>query len=280
MADFGLGVLFGVFLGSLVYCLGLRSLSGETFWGRSYCGGCKHRLAWYDLFPVLSYLSLKGKCRYCGAKLSVNYFLIEVLVGLLIGVWFFKSKVTILFTLGVQQMPFFAADLIFGVFIISVLVIIFITDLKKGLIPDRITYPAIKITAVYLLVMSASKIAPSYFRDQALSVLEPVIYAFAASALIGLFFLSLILLTRGRGMGGGDLKLGIFLGLAFGFPNALLVLILAFLLGSAVGILLILSGRKKFGQTVPFGPFLATAGIITLFWGKTILDWYLHLRVY
>ena len=78
-------------------------------------------------------------------------------------------------------------------------------------------------------------------------------------------------------MGGGDLKLGVFLGLAFGFPYSLVVLMMSFLLGSIYGIGLIALGKKKFGQTLPFGPFMSIAGIIVIFWGSEILDWYLHL---
>jgi len=76
-------------------------------------------------------------------------------------------------------------------------------------------------------------------------------------------------------MGGGDLKLGVFLGLVFGFPYSLMVLMLSFLLGALFGIALILIGKKKFGQTMPFGPFLSLAGVITIFWGAEILSWYL-----
>jgi prepilin signal peptidase PulO-like enzyme (type II secretory pathway) len=92
-----------------------------------------------------------------------------------------------------------------------------------------------------------------------------------------LFFGSIIFFTKGRGMGGGDLKLGIFLGLVYGLPNALVLLMLAFLTGSIAGITLILLNKRKLGQSIPFGPFLSLGALITLFFGNQILNWYLHL---
>lgn len=89
--------------------------------------------------------------------------------------------------------------------------------------------------------------------------------------------MALILVTGGKGMGGGDVKLGAFLGLMLGFPNALVALMLAFLSGAIISLVLIVLGRKHFGQVIPFGPFLVLGSLIALFWGNQIIDWYLHL---
>ena len=94
---------------------------------------------------------------------------------------------------------------------------------------------------------------------------------------IGLFFLSLIIFTKGRGMGGGDLKLGVLIGLAFGYPNALAAILLSFLTGSVVAVILIAMKKKHFGQTIPFGPFLSLGSILILLWGDKIASFYLSL---
>src|SRR5437764_400734 len=86
------GFVIGTLIGSLTKVLADRSLRSSSFWGRSYCEKCKHKLSWYDLFPIFSYLSLFGRCRYCQTKLSINYLLVEVVVGLLVGILFYLNK--------------------------------------------------------------------------------------------------------------------------------------------------------------------------------------------
>lgn len=290
------GFIIGICLGSLTKAIADRSLTDKTFWGRSYCEACKKQLAWYDLFPVLSYLFLRGKCRYCKKKFSPEYLLVEVLTGLIFA-WVFAKVVP----LNILELDWTAwvvvlLSLFMYVTIVVTLVSTFITDFKTGYIPDRITYPAIWIMFTTLIVSAVVKsgflywslsesalgkylLPPTsnYYYDQVLRLSEPLFYGSLMALLIGLFFYFLIVITRGKGMGGGDLKLGVFLGLAFGFPYSLVVLMLSFLLGSIYGIGLIALGRKKFGQTLPFGPFMSIAGIIVVFWGSEILNWYMSL---
>jgi prepilin signal peptidase PulO-like enzyme (type II secretory pathway) len=191
------------------------------------------------------------------------------------------------------------SETLFKLFAVYVFLIVFITDIKSGLIPDRITYPAILITAGYLIVSFITRsglfylslknselgqylLPPQsdYFYRHILNYLEIVGWTFATGVGVGLFFLILILVTKGRGMGGGDMKLGIFIGLVLGFPNAIAAIMLSFLLGSIFGIVLIVSRIKKFGQTIPFGPFLSLASIITLLWGEQIVNWYLNFSLF
>lgn len=290
MLNIGLGFLLGILIGSLVDCLANRSLSNSSFWGRSYCDKCMKTLVWYDLFPVLSYFLNSGRSRCCKTKLSPEYLLVELLMGVLTAAAFYLFDPL--------KLGFNLSDTLFKVFVIGVLVSVFITDIKKGLIPDRITYPALGIAFVYLLSSTIVKIyliyqsfqlSPlgkyllpphsDYFYRHALLTAEPLLFGVGSAFALGLFFLSLIIITKGRGMGGGDFKLAIFLGLILGFPDSLLMLLLSFLLGSLVGVGLIIFGLKKFGQTIPFGPFLSLASLIALFWGRQIIDWYLKLRV-
>ena len=293
-----LGFIIGVCLGSFTKVIADRSLTNRNFWGRSYCESCKHKLAWYDLFPILSYLIFRGKCSHCHKKFSPEYLLIEVLTGLIFAGIFAKIIPLNFLELNlVSQGVVFLSLLSYGVIGI-VLIATFLTDFKTGYIPDRITHPGIwslfillittsvyKTTLLYLSLKSSDLgkylLPPysNYFYIHGLEQFEPLIYGCLMALILGLFFYFLIVITRGKGMGGGDLKLGVFLGLAFGFPYSLVVLMLSFLLGSVAGVGLILAGRKKFGQTLPFGPFLSLAGLIVIFWGGDILNWYLNLNL-
>lgn len=283
------GFFLGTILGSFVKALADRSLESKSFWGRSYCPKCRHKLAWYDLFPILSHVLLKGKCRYCHKKIPLEYLLTEIILGILIAYLFVQSFSNFQFSV-------FILEIVLKIFFVVVLAILFLTDLKKMLIPDRIILPAILIGITSLLAITIYKIGylyyylsqspigqkllppySDYFQRHVLISAQPFLLSLLIGALIGGFFLSLIIVTRGKGMGGGDVKLGAFIGIMLGFPNALLALILSFITGAIFSIGLVISGKKHFGQTIPFGPFLVSGSLIALFWGNQILDWYLHL---
>lgn len=239
------GFILGTVFGSFAKALADRSLTNRSFWGRSYCPKCKNNLHWYDLLPLVSYSFLGGKCRYCSKRIGVEYPLVEVVMGILTGFLFWSSG--------------FTFDLIFKTFFITILAVLFITDLKKMIIPDRIVIPAIIISLIYVILQF---------------LFEPVLMAF----LIGLFFTALIIITKGKGMGGGDVKLGVFMGLALGFPGSLVALVIAFLSGAIVSLILIISGKKHFGQVIPFGPFLVLGSLVALFWSDNIMRWYLTIN--
>lgn len=293
------GFIFGMVLGSFTKALADRSLIKRSIWGRSYCPGCKSQLKVYDLFPILSYLILKGKCRYCQKSIPLEYFLVEVLTGLLIALLFTQNIPNNFLDLTLIQQSLVYLDTFFKSFIIVVLLSVFITDIKTGLIPDRITYPAALISVVYLFLISVYKIvlfylalkqsplgpyllppASDYFVRNSIIAASPLFLGLGSALLIGLFFGGLIYFTKGRGMGGGDLKLGIFIGLILGFPNSFLAILLAFISGSIVGVVLLVVRKKHFGQTIAFGPFLSLGAILALFWGDKIVDWYLKLKLF
>lgn len=260
-----LGFILGIILGSFALALADRSLKNTSILGRSYCPKCKKTLKWYDLIPVFSYLILQGKCRYCNKKIGIEYLLVEIVMGVLIGFLFYQSNFQFLvFNFQLTLI----LDLISKVFFITILIALTLTDLKKTLIPDRIILPSIVI-AFGFLVTSA------ILRMETASLL----YFTLTGSLIGGFFLALILITKGKGMGGGDVKLGGFIGLVLGFPSGLLAIILAFLTGAIAAIFLIISGKKSFGQSLPFGPFLVLGSLISLFWGPQIINWYLSLSI-
>lgn len=251
---------------------------------------CKKTLRWYDLFPILSYLSTGGRCRYCKKKIGIEYPLVEIVMGLLIGFLFWQSSSNL-------QFINLISSLIFKTFFICVLAVLFITDLKKMFIPDRIVIPAIKIGFVLSLGITIYKVGylyyflskspigkfllpphSDYFLRHAFITSEPFLTGILMAVIIGGFFWGLIIITKGKGMGGGDVKLGTFMGLMLGFPQALIALILSFLTGAIFSIILIIFGKKHFGQVIPFGPFLVLGSLIALFWGQEILNWYSGIK--
>jgi prepilin signal peptidase PulO-like enzyme (type II secretory pathway) len=229
------GLIIGSFLNSVIYRLEVEQ---SPLRGKSYCPKCKHILKWQDLIPVLSFISLRGRCRYCQKPISIQYPLVELATG-------------ILFVLIFNQFPIFLFS-IFYFLISSFLIVIFVYDLKYYIIPDKIIYPAIIIAGI--------------FNFQLFSILSAIGAA--------LFFGTLVLITRGKGMGIGDIKLAFLMGLILGFPNILVALFLAFFLGSIIGIGLILFKNKTLKSKVPFAPFLIIGTFIALFWGEKIIDWY------
>ena len=288
------GFIIGASLGSFIKVLADRSILDKKFTGRSECPKCHKKLNWYELIPIFSYLFLKGKCSKCQTKIPLEYLLIEILTGLLIALLFSFFIPTNILEANIYLQIKVLIDILFKILIVSVLIITFLTDLKTGFIFDRITYPAIVLAFIFLIIISAYNIYmlylslinsvigkyllpphSDYFFRHSVVASEPLIYGLIAGFLMLLFFGSIIVFTKGRGMGGGDLKLAIFLGLALGFPLIFVALMLAFLSGSLIGIFLLLFGKKKFGQTIPFGPFLSIGALTTLFVGTQILNWYI-----
>lgn len=297
-----IGFIIGLILGSFVKALADRSLSNKTFWGRSKCFSCHKVLGVLDLIPILSYLILKGRCRFCHKSIGVEYLWVEVLMGCLIGFLFWTSLTNFEFIINNfkgffdYQFLIFLFDLLFKTFFISVLMILTLTDLKEMFIPDRIILPSLLVglisfgiftiykIAYFYLHLSSSSVGryllpphSTYFQQHALDIAYPFLMGLVCAIAIGGFFYFLIVITKGKGMGGGDVKLGAFMGLMLSFPNSLVALILAFFTGAVFSVVLLALRRKKIGQVIPFGPFLVLGSIIALFWGQEIFNWYLKL---
>lgn len=241
--------ILGLFIGSFLNVLIDRLPKNEgVVRGRSYCDHCKKKLGFFDLIPLLSLLLLRGKCRYCSKKISLYYPLIELLTGILFVAAFYFLPST----------PYPLLSIPYYLFIVSALVVVFFIDLKHGIISDKVVYPAIAVSVLYLFAVHNS-----LFLNHLLSALG----AF-------LFFLILLLITRGKGMGWGDVKFAFLVGLILGFPGIIVGLYLAFLTGAVAGVILILWRKKKLrGTTIPFGPFLVAGTFLSLFY----LDFFTNL---
>ena len=237
--------MFGLFIGSFLNCVIYRTENKRSFLkGRSFCPHCKHTLSWLDLIPVFSYLFLGGKCRYCRKQISVQYPLVELATGFLF-FWIWNL-------FGILNFGFW-------ILISCFLIIIFVYDLKHFIIPDSVLFPAIVISLGYIFIFNYELLV------------NHVLSALAASGFFGV----IVLISRGKWMGMGDVKLAILIGLLLGYPNILVSLFFTFLIGAIIGVGLIFFKKKTLKSEVPFGPFLIVGIYIALFFGNQIINWYL-----
>jgi leader peptidase (prepilin peptidase)/N-methyltransferase len=262
--------IIGLFIGSFLGVLTDRIPRNETVVkGHSHCEFCKKELKWFDLIPVFSFLSTRGKCRYCKRSLPYFYPVIEISTGILFVLAYIFSIPNFKFLIFNQILnpnsliinPLSLITIAYYLFIVSSLIVIFFTDLKYGIIPDKILLPAIVVSLLCQLIINPSSLIVNLFCG---------VGAFLFFVLISVIFSAL---TKKDAMGGGDIKLAFLLGLFLGFPNIIVSLYLAFLTGGLVGIILIIWRKKSFRKaTLPFGPFLISGAVISLFWGNLIFQ--------
>ena len=262
--------IFGSVIGSFLNVVILRLHEGKPVTGRSHCPHCQHQLKTADLIPIFSYILLRGKCRYCGHKLSIQYPLVELLAAVSFALFFLVWGQT-LTDKGLT--PVLLLSFLFSLFSISVLIVVSVYDLRWGLIPDKVILPALVISLLYQLILLPVLMYTSEVYISGVDILLDL----GTVGLVGAFFFSLIFITRGKGMGGGDLKLSIFIALALGFPQAIIALLLAFLTGALASVILLSSGKKGLKSHVPFGPFLALGAYLALLWGSQLWSAYLQV---
>lgn len=253
---FLLGSSFGSFLTCLIYRLEKK----ENFiFGRSFCPQCKHFLSFFDLIPIFSFFLLKGKCRYCQNKISFFYPLIEFSTGILFLVfwWYFKNL----------EGVFKVFTLICFWLIFSFLLAIFVFDLKHYLIPDELVFSIIFIFSTWLLVSY-------FFGFLSFSEVKNRIFS---SIFFTLPFLFLVLISKEKWLGWGDVKLSFFIGLFLGWPKALISFLFSYFVGSIFGIVLILLKKKTLKSEVPFAPFLISGIIFSFFFGEKLIETYLKI---
>ncbi|MEA3344512.1 MAG: prepilin peptidase, partial [Patescibacteria group bacterium] len=260
--------ILGSIVGSFLNCIIYRIETKQSFLkGRSFCPVCKHKLNFFDLIPIVSFLFLKGKCRYCKAKISWQYPLVEIGTGLIFlsVIIYHLSLINYQLLLITDQLSIIIYQLLISCF----LIIVFVYDLKHSIIPDKVIFPAIAIALTFSVYTSIANASLLLISDSILS-------AFIATG----FFLSIVLISKGKWMGIGDIKLAFLMGLFLGFPNILIALFLSFLIGAIIGVGLILAKSKNFKSEIPFGPFLVTGTFVALFWGEKIINWYLNILTY
>jgi leader peptidase (prepilin peptidase)/N-methyltransferase len=250
-----LAAFYGLFVGSFLNVCIYRIPLGETLVAsHSHCTTCNHKLAWYDLFPLFSYLFLGGKCRYCKAHISAQYPLIEALNSI---VWGF----TFYFTLSSTQWNIFsvrsiASAVIYCLFF-SALIVLSGIDFFHRVVPDRVN--------LFILILGV-----------ALTIVD---YNNWASHVIGFFAVSIpfFILTLLGGMGFGDTKLYAVAGLVLGWKAALMSVLFACLVGAVISLPSYIVQKKNGVKhpRIPFVPFIAIGMFIALFWSDAVINWYI-----
>lgn len=239
--------VFGISIGSFLNAVIWRLHTKEGFLrGRSYCPKCRVHIRAKDLVPLLSYILLRGKCRDCRKKISWQYPIVELTTGLAFLMLYLR----------------FSLDGEFFVYSIftAFLIIVFVFDLKHYLILDRVMLPAAIVGIAGSLLLG-------------LGFFDILIGAIIGG---GFFWLQFVL-SHGKWIGGGDIRLGAVMGLMLGWENLLAALFVSYLIGSIVGLILVSSNRKKWQSRLPFGVFLTTSTYVAFVWGGEIVTWYLNL---
>ena len=246
VAIFFLGAIIGSFLNVCIY----RIPAEESIVSpRSRCPNCGASIRWYQNIPIFSYLMLGGKCGSCRVGISWRYPIVEALTGALFVLVFFYFQ-------------FSSATLVYWVFVAALIVITFI-DLDHQIIPDVISLPGIVIG-----FLCSFAIPWLSWTDSLLGIL-------LGGGSLWLVAVLYELLTKKEGMGGGDIKLLAMLGAFLGWKAILPIIFISSLIGSLVGIPLMLVKKADSKLAIPFGPFLALGALIYLFWGRQLVAWYL-----
>ena len=241
---FVIGIIIGSFLNVVIF----RFNTERSFGGRSGCMICQNKLCWYELIPLVSFFALKGRCRSCKTKISIQYPIVELITGLIFAGLFLKF-----------QDIFFINTIVFSISyayyatMFSILLVIAVYDFKHKIIPDTLSLIFGVITFIGLFFFANYLFYPHI----------PSILEFLSGILLALPFALLWLISKGTWMGLGDAKLALGLGWLLGFSSLLSGVVVAFWSGAIIGlILLIFSKKYKIKSEIPFAPFLVLGTLI------------------
>lgn len=250
---FILGAVFGSFLNCLIY----RIHKEKSILGRSFCISCNKTLEFWDLIPIFSYIFLRGKCRHCKSKFSIEHFLVEFILGSLFvfGYWFFF--VSNFWTFGNLIISY-----IFYLILVLILSFIFIYDLKYYLIVDIVVYLGIFLSIIFGLIIGKN------------------IYSILYGIILGLcFFGAQYLISKGRWLGSGDILLGVLMGSLLGLKITIVALMICYFTGSIIGVFFLILKKKKMESRIPLGPFIAFATLVCFLFGEQLVNWYFNLII-
>ncbi len=223
--------LIGASIGSCIYLSVVRSTSHEGFLcGRSRCDDCRRQLAWYDTIPLVSFILLRGKCRSCKRAINSWHWYMEFGCGLVfVFQYFFMPHATILF-------------MVYEFIILTVFCILFLYDARYGIIPDVVVLPAIVFVVIVRMFSGSDILAMLY-----------------SVALGGGWFAVQYVVSKGRWIGAGDIRLGVLMGVLLPFTSVAIALSIAYIVGAVCVIVLLITHRCKRRDTIPFGVFLLPA---------------------
>ena len=249
--------LLGLFTGSFLNVCIDRLPRGESIISPpSHCPACTHKLGILDLVPLLSYLWLRGRCRYCRAPIPIRLIFVEGITGLLFGFLFWK------FGLGLE--------LVISLIYTCLLIVIFVIDLENKLVLNKVVYPGMVLALAFSFlwpVLGTMSLPPGGPLGKVVSSL--------GGGILGLSAMALPFIIYRQGMGMGDVKLGALVGLMTGFPLVVVAVVLSWIGGGLVAASLLGLRIKSRKDPLPFAPFLTTSAMVTLLWGPVIWQWYL-----
>lgn len=292
------GLIFGSFFNVCIYRMPL----GKRLDKRSECPSCGMMIRAYDNIPLVSFVALKGKCRGCGASISWRYPLVELSTALLFVLIYWWSVSIVPGEMGVSGGDAFVPELIIGLLMVSVIIIAVGADLGHGVVPNRATFSGMVLMLAAVAGLSVYRGEPWRIGTAVASAAIGAGFLFFAGILYGMLFMKReedgdkknVEKKHGMefeddegeeeeirtGIGMGDVKLMVVIGLSLGYFNWYLVIIqlfLGYMVGAVVALTLMIItglGRK---DRLPFVPFLAVGAIVTLIWGQAIAEWYLKL---
>jgi leader peptidase (prepilin peptidase)/N-methyltransferase len=246
-------IIFGAIVGSFLNVCIHRVPKGESIVAPgSHCPHCKSPIKFYDNIPLVSYLLLGRKCRYCHGVISIQYPLVEGVTAL--------SSFLLFVRFGVSWSYFFYFAFV------AALIVITVIDLFHQIIPDVISLPGIGVGLLACLIFPGLP-----FLNSLIGMLLGGGSLFVVGTLYQWLF-------KREGMGGGDVKLLAMIGAFLGWKAVILTILLSSLIGSITGVIVMVARGKDFKYAIPFGPFLSLGAVISLFYGQAIITWYLHLN--
>ena len=241
-----LGLIVGSFSNVCIYRIPRNE---SVIYPASHCPNCRTKIKPIDNIPLLSYILLKGRCRNCGSKISIQYPVVEFLTGLIYLI------IYLIYGLSVQSLVY--------IILSSALIIIAFIDLQEQMIPDVISLPGIVVGFILSFIVPY------------ISFINSALGALVGGGIILIIAWVGSIIFKKEAMGGGDIKLAAMIGAFLGWRYIIISLFLGFFLGALIGIILIMTKIKKREDVIPFGPFIILGSFITLLCGEKIITWYL-----
>jgi leader peptidase (prepilin peptidase) / N-methyltransferase len=254
VAAFILGTVIGSFLNVCIYRIPKKI---SVISPPSSCDSCGKRLGFFDLIPVFSYIFLKGRCRYCGARIPVRHLLVEILTGTVFLLLFHRYLLTV--------------EFVMSAYIMSILIIVLFIDADYGIIPDKLVIAGI-LGSIPFIVYNIFVPVEIYGDSKW--------WAPFAGIIPGTVFLLIVMIAgffiykTDDAMGMGDIKLFVPIGMFLGWRLCIAALLTAVITGGVTSLILIASGIKKRRDTICFAPFIAIGVFAALMWGYEFIEWY------
>lgn len=256
-----LAFVLGASIGSFVNVVADRLPRGESLLHPpSHCPACGRRLSALELVPVFSYVALRGRCYQCHGAIPLRVLGVELVMGLLaLHVWLTSA-------VSVESLVVFGYA--------SLFLLLAAIDLEHGIIPDMLVYPGLVLS---LLLAPWWQDLGLYREFLGSAGRVNVLLGSLVGGLLGAGAFAVVILIYPRSMGWGDVKMGGLIGLISGIPGTVVALMVSVVSGGLLAFLFLMVGRRRFGQSMPFGPFLALGALLALLWAGPLWKWYVDL---